>query len=292
MILRTIGDEPRSRALRQRAVWILRFILPLASGILLGSALVIFFEDRMIYHPVRYPGGEWDITNSSIRIEDQQFISGDGIQLHGWFIPSDSGQFVLLWCHGNAGNITHRLDNIKKLLPLGLSVFIFDYRGYGKSEGTPSEEGLYLDAVAAYDHLTSAKGIAPENIILFGRSLGASVAVDLALQRKARALILESAFTSAKDMASVMLPYIPVGLFITSRFDAISKIKRVKLPLLMLHGDSDSVVPIELGRRLYAAANSPKSFHEIPDADHNDTYIVGGTAYFSRIADFLSAQVE
>lgn len=265
----------------------LHFLIPISLGISIGIFIMVLFEDKFIYFPYKYPRGTWQPEVYGLKGEDCFFTTSDAVQLHGWFFRVESAKATLFWCHGNAGNITHRLDNIRHLLPLGINVFIFDYRGYGKSEGEPSEEGVYRDAFAAYDFLTKTKGIRPGSLIIFGRSLGAIVAVELASQRPCRGLILESSFTSAKDMVKHMFPILPLYFFIRSKFDAESKISQIHVPILFTHGTDDRTIPITLGRKLFQAANDPKSFYEIRGADHNDTYIVGGAEYFQRLNTFI-----
>jgi hypothetical protein len=267
---------------------ILRFVLPVVLGLTLGVLLIVLFENKLIYFPAKYPEGSWQPGTYSLRAEDCFFRSDDGVQLHGWFFPVDTPRATLLWCHGNAGNITHRLDNAWRLLRLGVSVFIFDYRGYGRSEGTPSEEGLYLDAMAAYRFVTEEKHVNASALVIFGRSIGASVAVDLASRRPCGGVILESAFTSAKDVASELWPFLPIRWFVRSQFDAASKIGRINVPILFTHGTRDATVPLRLGQKLFGLANEPKWFYQIEGADHNDTYIVGGERYFRRIGEFIS----
>jgi fermentation-respiration switch protein FrsA (DUF1100 family) len=194
---------------------------------------------------------------------------------------------VILFCHGNAGNISHRLDNVARLLERELQVFIFDYRGYGKSAGRPSEKGIYLDGLAAYDYLVREAQIPADKIILFGRSLGAAVAVEIALQREICSLILESAFTSTKDMAKAMVLFRPLSPFVPSNYDNLGKIAQIRTAKLIVHGDQDEIVPFAMGRRLFARALQPKEFYPIRGAGHNDTYFVGGESYFRRLATFV-----
>jgi uncharacterized protein len=272
--------------LLKSALYVLAVILIFSLALLVMISLL---EKHMIYYPVKYPGGFWEPERFGVPVEECWFAAEDGVRLHGWYAraPKTDAAFTLLWLHGNAGNITHRVENMRDLLALGVDVFIFDYRGYGKSEGEPDEQGLYLDAVAAYDYLVSEKNVDSDNIVLFGRSLGTAVAVDLATRREVCGIILESAFTDARAMARLMIPFLPVGSVISSRFDSAGKIGGVHVPVLFTHGDRDSIVPIGLGRKLYEAANEPKYFYTIPDADHNDTYIAGGKEYYDRIGEFL-----
>lgn len=266
---------------------IMSIIISIAFALSALMALMLLFEDKFIYFPYKYPEGNWNPQSYGLHAEDCYFVTADGLRLHGWFFPVNDAKATLLWAHGNAGNITHRLDNIRRLLPLGINVFIFDYRGYGKSEGKPSEEGLYEDALSAYDYLAQERKIDPTTIIVFGRSLGAIVAVDLAVKRPCRGLILETPFTSAKDMVKELFPILPLQFLIRSKFDAGSQIANIHVPILFTHGSADRTVPIRLARRLYDAANPPKWFYEIAGADHNNTYLVGGEEYFRRINDFI-----
>ena len=226
-----------------------------------------------------------------IDYEDIYFTTEDGIRLNGW-LTRGNRDIVLLWFHGNAGNISHRLDNLALLhRKLGVGVFIFDYRGYGNSEGKPSEEGTYLDAQAALNYLHSRRDLNPDHIIFFGRSLGSAVAVDLASKQNCPGLILESPFTSIKDMVKRLIPFMP-GAIIRIKYDSIPRIKRVTAPLLILHGNQDEVVPFTLGKRLYEEANEPKEFYVINGAGHNDTYLVGGEKYLSKLDDFITGLVK
>jgi fermentation-respiration switch protein FrsA (DUF1100 family) len=218
--------------------------------------------------------------------EDVFFKTPDNRTLHGWFFPNRAETPVLIFFHGNAGNISHRLDNVAHLLNRGFGVFIFDYRGYGKSTGRPSEKGIYRDGLAAYDFVAVEKNVAPEQIILFGRSLGAAVAAEVALKRKARALIMESAFTSTRDMAKTMPLFSLLSPFLPAHYNNLEKIGRISVPKLIIHGDRDDIVPFAMGQRIFQAAKPPKFFYPLPDAGHNDTYVVGGPAYFETLDNF------
>lgn len=257
--------------------------------LLLYAVFLVACEDRIIYHPYKYPEGIWNPSEFNVTVEDVFFQARDGTRLHGWYIPSPNAQATLLWFHGNAGNLTHRLENIRQLQPLNLNIFIFDYRGYGKSEGKPSEAGLYQDSQAAYDILVREKNIVPsESLFLFGRSLGGICAVEVASGNEAAGLILESVFTSAQDMAGKVLPLLPIGWALRSKFSAIEKVPHLKLPKLFLHGTEDEIVPYKLGRKLYSAAAEPKEFYDIEGAGHNDAYGVGGPEYFSALHQFIT----
>ncbi|MCH8312520.1 MAG: alpha/beta hydrolase [Nitrospinae bacterium] len=268
-------------------------VLQTAGGILalllLYAVFLVACEDKIIYHPHKYPQGIWNPSSFNVKVEDVFFQAKDGTKLHGWYIPSANAQATLLWFHGNAGNLTHRLENIQQLQPLALNIFIFDYRGYGKSEGKPSEAGIYQDSQAAYDYLIREKNVVPlENLFLFGRSLGGICAVEVASSNPAAGLILESVFTSARDMAGQVFPLLPIGWAIRSKFSAVEKVPYLKLPKLFLHGTKDEIVPYKLGRKLYSAAAEPKEFYDIEGAGHNDTYSVGGREYFSALNRFIT----
>ncbi len=165
---------------------------------------------------------------------------------------------------------------------------MYDYRGYGRSEGTPSEEGVYRDGRAFFDYTSTLPEVDPRTIILWGTSLGGAVATDVATKRPVAGLVLESTFTSTKDVARILYPYLPVGAFMRSRFDTIDKIKTLRLPVLVMHGSLDEILPIGLGSQLFTAAMDPKEFYEIVGARHNDTFFVGGEEYFSRIDQFVA----
>ena len=171
---------------------------------------------------------------------------------------------------------------------MGLSVFLFDYRGYGKSQKyDPSEKGLYQDAIGAYDYLTRVRNIRPERVVLFGRSLGSAVAGELAVQRPASSLILESSFPTIEAVAKHHYAGLPVHWLLGAEYRLIDRLPQLSLPKLIIHGDKDNVIPIELGRRVFDAAKPPKDWYEIPGADHNNTYQVGGVAYFRRLGEFI-----
>ncbi len=218
-----------------------------------------------------------------LQARDLYFETQERVKLHGWLFVRDPQAPFLLWCHGNAGNISHRLDNIARLLQHGINVFIFDYRGYGKSGGTLSELGFYQDAEAAWDTLIREGPVPPARVVLFGRSLGCAMATDLATKVPAAGLILESGFPHLGAMAKVHYPFVFSERLLSGRYDALSRLSKIKIPLLMVHGDQDSIVPIALGRRLFEAAPEPKDWYEIKGAGHNDTYLVGGEYYFRKL---------
>lgn len=256
-------------------------------AILFWTTLLMIFEEKFIYFPEKYPRGVYEDARFVPHLRDCWITTEDGVKIHGWFAPADSAIATLVISHGNAGNISHRIPIIRELQRRNLNVLMYDYRGYGRSEGSPDEEGIYRDGRAAFDHALKLPGVDPRRIILWGTSLGGAVAVDVATQRPAAGLILESTFSSAKDVARTAYPFLPARFFLRTKFDSIEKIRRIRIPLLFMHGSRDSIIPIALGRRLYGAAQDPKEFYEIPGADHNDPFFVGGAEYLDRIIHFV-----
>lgn len=265
--------------------------VPLLVAGILGAGMFFGLEKYVIYAPER--AIEMTPRSEGIAYEDVWFPAGDGVELHGWLVPAPDARFTLLWFHGNAGNVSHRVDNIKYLHRLlRLNIFIFDYRGYGRSAGrlsNLSEEATYRDADGALAYLRGRQDLAHTKLVYFGRSLGAAIAVEAARRHPPAGLILETPFTSVKDMARVALPYLPIGNILWTKYDSLGKIGDIRVPLLLLHGDRDDWVPFEQGRRLFDAANEPKTFYAIRGARHNDTYIVGGQPYFDAWARFLQS---
>jgi fermentation-respiration switch protein FrsA (DUF1100 family) len=245
-------------------------------------------ENRLIFHP--NTSLERNPREVGLEFEDLYFTARDGVRLNGWFIPFRAATSTLVWFHGNAGNMGDRVENIKLLHDhVNVNIFIFDYRGYGRSEGRPSEEGAYLDGEAALDLVKKKTGNAgARKTILFGRSLGAAIATEMATRFENEGLILESPFISVAEMARVVFPFLPIGPLLRTRFDAREKIQKIKVPLLVLHGDRDDVVPYEHGKRVFEAAPEPKKFFTIPGATHNDTYVIGGERYFQQLKEFIN----
>jgi uncharacterized protein len=252
--------------------------------------MILGLEKYLLFFPERTL--EATPQAAGLAYEDVWFPAADGVRLHGWMVPAPGARTTLLWFHGNAGNIGDRVHNLGYLHRLlRANVFIFDYRGYGRSEGGRfdlSEEATYRDGEGAIAHLRSRPDVAGTRLVYFGRSLGAAVAVELARKDPPAGLILETAFTTLKDIARVHYPYVPLCcLRIT--YESLRKMPDIRVPLLILHGDSDEVVPLEQAQRLYAAANEPKRLHVIRGAHHNDTFVVGGSAYFEVWARFLGS---
>lgn len=231
--------------------------LTMAALLLTGCTMwidrFVFFPDRQVGPP---PAGA----------EERWIITADGLRLHAWYVPPPDRGPVLLWSHGNAGNIHARRAPLAALVARGLGVLAYDYRGYGRSEGTPSEPGVYLDATAAFDDLV-ARGTDPAAIVCFGESLGGAVSIELATRRRCGAVIAVSTFTRLADVAR--RHYGPLGGLAGDRFDSLARLPRVAAPVLIAHGDQDEIVPFELGERLFAAAPGPKRFVRLTGADHN-----------------------
>ena len=224
---------------------------------------------------------------SGLPLEDVWFQSADGATLFGWYVKSSGTPAVLLWCHGNAGNIINRLENLAELHRLGLSVFLFDYRGYGRSRGKPSEEGLYQDALAAHAYLTETKQIPPKRIVIFGRSLGTAVAGEVASRRPAAGLILESAFPSLEALAKAHALGLPAHWLFQARFNLADRLRGIHVPILVVHGGQDDIVPLEMGKQVFETAHAPKSLYIVAGANHNDLYLIGGKPYFQRLKRFV-----
>lgn len=261
-------------------------VLRLGLVLLALGGLLLLFEKRLIYFPAR----AHDVTPNALglRFEDVTLVTEDGVRLHAWYLPVKGARFTVLVSHGNGGNMSHRLDRTLLIQSrLGASVLLYDYRGYGRSEGSPDEGGTYRDARAAYRWLVEERKVPSDRLVLFGESLGSAVALDLAIERPAAALVLEAPFTSVPDVARGTV-FFPLAPFVRTRYDNLAKVGRLRLPLLVLHGDRDGVVPFALGRRLFEAAPEPKRFFAIAGGDHNDAYVVGGDAYWKALASFLN----
>jgi hypothetical protein len=241
----------------------------------------------MLFHPS--PGADLLPGDVGVAGEEVFFETEDGVRIHAFWLPGDGADRAFLFLHGNAGNASHRLPNAALLSRLGAAVLLLDYRGYGRSEGRPTETGVQADARAGFAHLVEARGFAPERVVVFGRSLGGAVAVDLARGRELGGVVLESTFTSLSDMARRVLGFLgPLAARATrGRFDSIAKIDELRAPLLVFHGDRDEIVPFALGRALFEAAPEPKRFVTIRGAGHNDTVQIGGRPYLDRIETFL-----
>jgi fermentation-respiration switch protein FrsA (DUF1100 family) len=271
--------------------------MPAWIGILLAGAaayagicaLVFLFQTRLVYYPS--VGRELLLTpkTAGLEYEDVRLAAADGVRLHGWFIPVTAPRGVVLLFHGNAGNISHRLGWLLMFYRLGYSTLIIDYRGYGASEGTPSEQGTYLDAEAAWNHLTGQRGFGERDIVLAGESLGGAVAAWLAARHAPRALVLASAFTSVPDLGAKVYPWLPVRLLARIAYDTRSYLARVRCPVLVAHSRDDEIVPFEQGQTLWRSAPEPKQFIELAGG-HNDGFIYTRQQWVDELAAFLERQ--
>ncbi len=251
-------------------------------------------EGQLIYFPARVTGDGPPLrVDGAASVEEVWLETGDGLRIHGVRALAADGFADLIFFHGNAGNLYDRLYNVAGLVGSGFNVLIIDYRGYGKSDGAPSEKGLYADGLAALDYLAREQGIDPTRVVLFGRSLGSTVAIELATHASVGALVVESAFTGMQDMARVHYSWLP-GIVLRGlrhEFDSLAKVPGLRAPVLYVHGDRDAIVPLEMGRRLYEASPEPKEWLEIPGAGHNDTVLIGGEEYYRRLEAFVRAHV-
>ena len=247
---------------------------------------VYIYQPKMLYFPDE--GDQTAATPSDVGLTYQQveLRTTDDLRLSAWYLPAEDEQGVLLFCHGNAGSISHRLDSLLLFHHLQMSVLIFDYRGYGQSEGQPSEQGTYTDALAAWEYLLTQKSKQPAEIVIFGRSLGAAIAAELATRVRPGALILESAFTSVPDLASEIYPFLPARLLSRFSYDTRTRLDSLASPLLIIHSNDDEIIPYSHAQRLYAAAHEPKQLLNI-SGGHNDGFLVSGNRYTEGLRRFL-----
>ena len=280
--------EPRGSRAPAADAW-LRYTVPslvVAGGLGLLELARQRFQHNHMFNPSCYPDGIWEREHHGLDTEDVFFPSEDGTRLHGWWIPQEGARLTVVYCHGNSGNIAERVDVFQQLLRLGVNIFAVDYRGYGRSDGSPSEAGVFADARAALDY--AAAHFAPwHRIVVFGHSLGGAIAVDGALHRPEIAgLVVQSSLTQATDMARHFYPDLPVHLLSRNAFRSIEKVPRLRMPKLFIHGQADPTIPFSQGQRLFEAAAEPKVFLPIARAGHNDVHLWGGLRYFSHLKRF------
>lgn len=256
----------------------------LGSGYLALVILTWLLQGCMIHFPVR--ALETTPADAGLAYEELYLTTADGERLHAWFLPAHEARAVLLFFHGNAGNISHRLESLRIFHELGLEVLILDYRGYGRSSGSPSEKGLYRDAEAAYDYLTRERSVPPEQLLVFGRSLGAAVAAQLASERPVGGLILESGFTSVPDLGAELYPFLPVRLLARYDYDTGEALSKVEAPVLVIHSRDDDIIPFSHGRALFEAAPEPRQFLEL-EGDHNTGFLRSRERYVRGLEQFL-----
>ena len=266
----------------------LKLILVVAACYGLLVVVVYFMQGRMLYL-AEVPGRTLTMTPADVGMDyqDVSIETTDGVTLHGWFIAGRSSR-VLLFFHGNAGNISHRLDSIRQFQDLGLSVFIIDYRGYGQSEGRTTEKGIYRDADAAWRYLIEGRGIVASDIVIFGRSLGASVASWLAAQTQPLALIVESSFTSVPDIAQDLYPWLPARWLSRLSHATRDYIQDVRCPVLVVHSRDDEIIPFHHGEEIFASANKHRTLLEIRGT-HNDAFLQDERTYVGGLQAFLTS---
>jgi fermentation-respiration switch protein FrsA (DUF1100 family) len=266
----------------------LKVLLRLLFALLLVSGILYLRQPAMIFYPdgnLLFTPDEWGLA-----FEEVDLKTADGVRLNGWYLPAEEAQGTLLFLHGNAGNISHRGESLQIFHRLGLNVLIIDYRGYGKSTGAPSEKGMYRDARAAWDYLVKERAQQAEKIVLFGRSLGGAVAAHLAAEVKPAGVIIESSFSSARDMAKELFPVLSYLTILRYDFDAASALQKLHVPLLVMHSPEDEIIPYRLGEKLYRAANEPKFFQPMRGG-HNTGFLQTQPEYEQALRRFLSQQV-
>jgi len=264
----------------------LKFILFVAAGYVVLVVLVYFMQGRMVYL-AEVPGRTLTMTPADVGLtyQDVSIETTDGVTLHGWFIAGQSSQ-VLLFFHGNAGNISHRLDSIWQFQSLGLSILIIDYRGYGQSAGRTTEMGMYRDADAAWRYLTESRGIVANDIVIFGRSLGGSVASRLASENQPLALIVESSFTSIPDIAQDLYPWLPARWLSRLNHATREYVRDVRCPILVIHSRDDEIIPFRHGETIFASANEPRTLLTLRGG-HNDAFLIDESVYVEGLRTFL-----
>ena len=274
----------------------LRF-LALPSAVAVGGVgalhvLRVLLHQKLVFRPEKYPVGIWNPEQLGIDVTDVWFRAQDGVDLHGWWIPHKRPLATVLFCHGNSGNIAQQLTTLRNFKRLGVSVLAFDYRGYGRSSGSPSETGLYLDVRAAYRYLMEDLDQEARHVVLFGHSLGGAIAIDAALDCPVAALVIQSTFTHLRDAAKSKLSGTPFHYAARDEFRSVEKIGHLRMPKLFIHGDSDGVLPLEYSQRLFDAARQPKKLLVVPSAGHNEVHRFGGFRYLWTISRFIRASVK
>jgi fermentation-respiration switch protein FrsA (DUF1100 family) len=265
----------------------------LAVGMYGALCIFLFFmQAKLLYYP-NVPSRKLTASpkNIGLEYESVSITTSDGLVIHGWFVPAKEERGTVLFFHGNAGNISHRLDSLKIFHDLGLSSFIIDYRGYGQSQGSISEQGSYFDAESAWNYLTETRKIPAQEIIVFGRSLGGAIAAYVASRKNPGALILESVFTSVPDMAAKLYPIFPVRVLSRFQYNTKKMLRSVSSPVLIIHSPDDEIIPFENGQVLYESAREPKDMLTIRGG-HNEGFLVSGSIYRDGIDNFIKTSLS
>jgi len=268
--------------IRQVGRTLLQFLLMGIVAYALFVAFLYLTQDRLFYFPTSTLVTSPD--RHGLAYDDVELVAEDGVALHGWFVPAAEARATLLFFHGNGGNISHRIDSLKIFHELDLSVFILSYRGYGRSGGRPSEAGTRLDATAAWRYLREERGIPASRIVVFGRSLGAAVAAELAVRETPGAVILESPFTSAADLGAEVYPWLPVRRLIRHEYEVLGRVEAIDAPVLVVHSRDDEIAPFEHGRRIADAAGAP--LLELRGG-HNDAFLRSRAEYLRGLREFI-----
>ncbi len=265
-------------------------LLSIAASVYVLLALVLYLLQGKMVFLSDLPGRALTASpgDMGLEYEDVSLTTSDGERLHGWYVPATNRRGVVLFFHGNAGNISHRLDSIGIFHQLGLDTLIIDYRGYGQSTGKTTEQGTYLDAQAAWGYLADERGIPADRIIVFGRSLGGAIGAWLGAKRTPAAVIIESSFTSGVDMARRLYPFLPVRLITRLRYPVVEYASRLECPVLVVHSRNDEIIPFEMGQSIYAAVNQRKSFLELR-GDHNNGIFISRHDYIAGLDDFIES---
>jgi fermentation-respiration switch protein FrsA (DUF1100 family) len=281
---------------RNHPLWL--FGLPLVAAAGAFGALEVArsrFQHRRLFAPQRYPEGTWQPRSRGLAVEDCWFKTSEGHRLHGWWLPhphhDPQSQATILYCHGNSGSLGLGIDVLQHFRALRTNLFAFDYRGYGRSDGKPSETGLFQDVRAAFRFLVEEMGLAARSIVIFGHSLGGAVAVDAARELPVAGLVVQASFTDVREMARTLFPRLPMHWVARNQFRTIDKITAVSCPKLFIHGTRDETVPFSMGRDLYRKARKPKQRLVVPRGGHNDLHLRGGVTYLRTLQRFLDSCV-
>ena len=270
---------------------ILSIVVIAAAAYAVVLLALFVFQSRLVYFP-NMPSRAIGPGPDSIGLayEPVEIITEDGIKLKGWYVPAQESRGVVLFFHGNAGNISHRLDSLRIFNELTLDTLIFDYRGYGRSDGKVSEQGTYRDADAVWHYLTEKRSFDAAEIVIFGRSLGAAIAAYVANRHTPGALILESGFVSVPEMAAALYPWLPARQLTRIKYPTGEYLKTVACPVLIVHSRDDEIIPFGQGRTLFELASEPKHFLELRGG-HNDGFLVSGRSYLDGFDNFLTASL-